>query len=191
MLPGSPALNMKTETQLLMTIASSLSAIAHISPLGFPRCYNLLHHRPDLKFEFPPIPWTASIIIDTSLWLLATCSISILPPSAGAILDPLIVRLQPFGFETGFLLVTLISLWFCGTVIYYLTRAAGFSEYTPSLASFSFSQWVWLSNRMFSTSGCPTHWVTCSHSQPSTPSTRSTIFCSCSCSASAYWQKKA
>ena len=49
-----------------------------------------------------------------------------LAPFCWRILDPLIVKLQPFGFEAGFLWVTLISLWLCGIVVYYLTKAAGF-----------------------------------------------------------------
>jgi hypothetical protein len=50
-----------------------------------------------------------------------------LAPFCWRILDPLIVKLQPFGFEAGFLLVTLISLWLCGIVVYYLTKVAGFA----------------------------------------------------------------
>jgi hypothetical protein len=49
-----------------------------------------------------------------------------LAPFCWRILDPLIVKLQPFGFEVGFLWVTLISLWLGGIVVYYLTKAAGF-----------------------------------------------------------------
>ncbi len=51
-----------------------------------------------------------------------------LAPFCWRILDPLLVRLQPFGVEAGFLVVTLISLWLCGMVVYYLTKDAGFSR---------------------------------------------------------------
>ena len=37
-----------------------------------------------------------------------------LAPFCWRILDPMLVRLQPFGVEEGFLAVTLISRWLCG-----------------------------------------------------------------------------
>ena len=40
-----------------------------------------------------------------------------LAPFSWRVLVPLIVKLQPFGIETGFLLVTLISMALCGVII--------------------------------------------------------------------------
>ncbi|MEP6774138.1 MAG: hypothetical protein ABJA50_00970 [Chloroflexota bacterium] len=66
-----------------------------------------------------------------------------LAPFCWRILDPLLVKLQPFGFEAGFLLVTLISLWLCGIVVYYLTKAAGFSRIYALFALLLFSSVGW------------------------------------------------
>ncbi len=50
-----------------------------------------------------------------------------LAPFSWRVLVPLIVKLQPFGTEIGFLLVTLVSIWLCGIMIYYMIKAAGFA----------------------------------------------------------------
>jgi hypothetical protein len=51
-----------------------------------------------------------------------------LAPFSWRVLVPLIVKLQPFGTDMGFLLVTLVSMWLCGIMVYYMIKAAGFDR---------------------------------------------------------------
>lgn len=70
-----------------------------------------------------------------------------LAPFSWRILMPAIVKIQPFGTEIGFLLITLVCLCLSGVLIYYVVKAAGFTSEYALFGMLLFFSMGWLTKQ--------------------------------------------
>lgn len=70
-----------------------------------------------------------------------------LAPFSWRVLVPLLVKLQPFGVQTGFLLITVVSLWLSGFMLYYVLKAAGLQRVYGVFGVLLFFSMGWLTKQ--------------------------------------------